>query len=220
MKKILIIAPHPDDEILGCGGTLLKHKIQNKDEIYCAYITNLRKTNKGFKKRNNQIKEVSKKINFNDHYIGKFYPTELSEKNLPNIIEFLKKIITKIKPNTIYAPFEHDIHTDHKIVFDASKSFIKSYRYDFIKNFYIYETLSETNFTEGFAKENFKPNLFVDISKFIKKKINLANIYKSEFKKHPFPRSSEAIKSLATLRGSFSNHKYAESFMILKQIKE
>ena len=56
MKKILVIAPHPDDEILGCGGTLLKHKIQNKDEIYCAYITNLRKTNKDFKKRNNQKK--------------------------------------------------------------------------------------------------------------------------------------------------------------------
>ena len=88
------------------------------------------------------------------------------------------------------------------------------------KNFYIYETLSETNFTEGFAKENFKPNLFVDISKFMNKKINLANIYESELKKHPFPRSSEAIKSLATLRGSFSNHKFAESFMILKQIKE
>ena len=72
MKKILVIAPHPDDEILGCGGTLLKHKLQDKDQIYCVYVTNLKKNNKYFKKRNNQIKEVCKKINFNDYFIGKF----------------------------------------------------------------------------------------------------------------------------------------------------
>lgn len=220
MNKILVVAPHPDDEILGCGGTLLKHKIENKDEIYCTYITNLRKSNKKSKRRNIEIAEVSRKINFDGYFIGNFYPTELTEKSIPKIITFLKKIIFKIKPNTVYVPFQYDIHTDHKIVFDACKSFIKSFRYNFIKNFYVYETLSETNFSESFVKDNFKPNLFVDISKFINQKIDIAQIYKTEFKKHPFPRSSRSIKSLAVLRGSFSNHNYAESFMILKQVRD
>ena len=68
-------------------------------------------------------------------------------------------------------PFEGDIHTDHKIVFDACKPFIKSFRYKFIQNFYVYEILLETNFSEGLSKISFKPNLFVDITKFIKEKI-------------------------------------------------
>ena len=218
MKKILVIAPHPDDEVLGCGGTILRHK-KNGDMVYCAYVTNFKKNYFKYKNKLEQIKKVSKKLKLDDYFIGEFHPTELNEKNLNKVILFIKKIVNKIKPETIFVPFEGDIHTDHKIVFDACKPFIKSFRYKFIKNFYVYEILSETNFSEGLSKISFKPNLFVDITKFIKEKIKIAYIYKDEFYKHPFPRSSRSIKSLAILRGSFSNQKYSESFMIIKKIQ-
>lgn len=220
MNKILVIAPHPDDELLGCGGTILKHKKESKDKVYCVYVTNFDKKNKSYKTKLNQIKKVVKKLGFDNYFMGKFNPTKLNQKNLPQVISFLKTIITKIKPTTVYVPFENDIHTDHKVVFDACKPFIKAFRYNFIKNFYAYETISETNFSESFAKENFRPGLYVNITKYIQQKLKVANIYKSEFKKHPFPRSSTSLKSLAVLRGSFCNHKYAESFMILKQIRD
>ena len=81
------------------------------------------------------------------------------------------------------------------------------------------ETLSETEFSPSIKKDSFIPNTFVDISKYIKKKIQIMKVYKSEIKRHPFPRSLKSIKALASLRGSTSGCKFAESFMLLKEIK-
>ena len=80
------------------------------------------------------------------------------------------------------------------------------------------ETLSETEFAPSIDKDSFIPNTFVNITKYINKKIKIMNIYKSEINKHPFPRSEKNIKAIATFRGSMSGFKYAESFMLLKEI--
>ena len=81
------------------------------------------------------------------------------------------------------------------------------------------ETLSETEFASGIKKEIFVPNIFVDISKFLNKKIKIMKVYKSEIKKHPFPRSEKNIKALATFRGATSGHKFSECFMLIKEIQ-
>ena len=80
------------------------------------------------------------------------------------------------------------------------------------------ETLSETEFAPSLKRESFIPNTFVDISKFINKKIAIMKVYKSEIDKYPFPRSERSIKALATFRGSTSGCKFAESFVLLKEI--
>ena len=80
------------------------------------------------------------------------------------------------------------------------------------------ETLSETEFVPSIKECSFAPNTFVDISKYISKKIEIMKVYKSELKKHPFPRSEKNIRALATYRGSTSGCKFAESFMLLKEI--
>ena len=80
------------------------------------------------------------------------------------------------------------------------------------------ETLSETDFAPSIKKESFIPNTFIDISRYMKKKIQIMKVYKSEIKKHPFPRSEKSIRALATFRGSSSGCKFAESFMLLKEI--
>ena len=217
MKKILVIAPHPDDETLGCGGTLLKHKNQ-KDKIYCLFITNLSPRHKYFKKRKKEIENVAKSFKFDGYVLGKFQPSSLEKQPKKKVIEFIGNFIKKIQPNKLLVPFPHDAHRDHKVCFDSCSIFFKSFRYNYIKEVWIYETLSETNFSENYSPFAFKPNTWVDINKFLKKKIDIFSNYKTEINPHPFPRSIEAIKSQALLRGSYANVKYAEAFQIIKNI--
>jgi LmbE family N-acetylglucosaminyl deacetylase len=216
-NNILVVAVHPDDETLGCGGTLLKHKF-NGDKIHWLICTNMNVNHSYYKKRKNEINKVSKLFNFNSVHNLPFETTKVDQYSMNEIIEKISKVINKIKPNIIYLPFKEDVHTDHKKIFEASYSCTKSFRYKFIKKIYMMETLSETEFAPSIEKESFIPNTFVDISKFMNKKIRIMKIYKTEVDVHPFPRSERSIKALASLRGSTSGHKFAESFVLLKEI--
>ncbi len=217
-NKVLVVATHPDDETLGCGGTLLKHKA-NKDEIHWLICTSLNKNHKYYKTREKEIEQVTKILNFDSVSFLPYETSKLDQYSVSEIIYKMSKIIKKLKPTIIYLPFKEDVHSDHKIIFQASYSCTKSFRYSFIKKVYMMETLSETEFSPSLKKDSFIPNTFVDISKYIKKKIQIMKVYKSEIKRHPFPRSLKSIKALASLRGSTSGCKFAESFMLLKEIK-
>jgi len=115
-------------------------------------------------------------------------------------------------------PFRGDIHSDHRKIFEAAYSCTKSFRYPFIEKIYMIEVLSETEFSLSMQDESFIPNVFVDITDFIDKKIEIMRVYKSELGVHPFPRSEKNVRALATYRGAASNCDYAESFMLLKEI--
>ena len=219
MKKNLVIAPHADDETLGCGGTILKLK-KDKEEVHCVILTNYNKDSdsKNYKRRYKELIKIKKNYKFNSFNIGEFIANTLEKEDKPKIISSLKKIIEIIKPDRIFVPYYNDAHSDHRIIFDCSSPFFKSFRYPYIKEVYIYETVSETNF--NYRKKSFKPNTWINIDKYLLKKIEIMKIYKSEISKHPFPRSEDAIKSLAILRGSEANFEYAEAFMAIKKIIE
>ena len=221
MKNILVIAPHPDDETLGCGGTLLKH-LKNNDKIFWIIATSMN-TKDGWsenkkKVRDKEILSISKKYNFSKVFNLNYSPGKISDMNLSLIIEEFRRIFKDIKPNIIYAPYINDVHSDHKIISKATISSIKNFRSPTINKVMFYETISETNFNFG-STDNFNPNLFVDISNFLQKKINIMQIYKSEIKKHPFPRSKESLTAKAILYGSIIGVKYAEAFQIIYQKK-
>ena len=216
-NKILVVAVHPDDETLGCGGTLLKHKA-NGDKIHWLICTSLNKNNSYFKKREKEIIKVSKLFRFDSTHNLLFETTKVDQYSMSELIEKISKLINKIKPNIIYLPFKDDVHTDHKKIFEASYSCTKSFRYPFIKKIYMMETLSETDFSPSIKKDSFTPNTFVDISKYLNKKIKIMKVFKGEIKKHPFPRSEKNIKALSIFRGSIAGCKYAESFVLLKEI--
>lgn len=222
MNKVMVIAVHPDDETLGCGGTLLKHKA-NGDEIHWVIVTSCESfpgmTPERMKERENTIRKVSEHYQFDSVTELELPTIELDSLKKSEIINSISNTILKIQPNELYLPFSYDVHSDHRVVFDCAFSCTKSFRYPFIKKIYMMETLSETEFSPSLSATSFIPNVFVDISLFFDTKIKIMKEYTTELGEHPFPRSVESIRSLAMYRGSTCNVKYAESFMLLKEIK-
>jgi len=219
MKKVLIVAPHPDDETLGCGGAILRH-LKEGDEVYWLICTTINEemgsSKESIEIRADEIRRVA----------GAFQFTGFEQLNLPaagldqipqnQIIEGVSRYLNETQADTLYLPYRNDAHSDHANVFDATVSCTKSFRYPFVKRVRVYETLSETDFSFRTDDPGFKPNLWIDISEFIDQKIDIMKIYESEVAAHPFPRSIDCIESLAKLRGSTVAVKFAESFISIK----
>ena len=217
-NKVLVLAVHPDDETLGCGGTLLKHK-DNNDQIHLLIATSIDETHDYYEKREREIEQISKLYGFKSVNNLRLKTMRVDEYSMSELVVKISNLINSIKPNIIYLPFLHDVHSDHRKIFEAAFSCTKSFRYPFLKKIYMMETLSETEFVPNLIHYSFCPNVFVDITKYIDKKIEIMNVYQSEIDKHPFPRSKKNIKALATYRGASCGSEYAESFMLLKEIK-
>lgn len=218
MNNILVIAVHPDDETLGCGGTLLKHK-KNGDKIHWLIATQTDPSNSFFKQREEEIKRVASLYNFDSVHKLELDTMRIDEYSMSDLVERISKVINRIKPSTLYLPFKSDVHSDHRKIFEASYSCTKSFRYPFIKKIYMMEVLSETEFSPSTKEDSFIPNTFVDISEQMDKKIEIMKVFNSEISEHPFPRSIKNIEALATLRGATSGCIYAESFVLLKEVK-
>lgn len=221
-NNILAIAVHPDDETLGCGGTLFKHK-HNGDKIHWLICTDI-KVEDGFSikdvnKREREIKTISELYDFDTvHRLG-LSTIKVDQYSSSEVIAKISNVMNEVKPSTVYLPFMNDVHSDHRFIFNSAFSCLKTFRYPFIQRSYMMETLSETEFALNLNTHSFCPNTFIDITEFYKKKIDAIKIYKSEISEHPFPRSIDTIESLAKLRGSSCNCTYAESFMLIKEIK-
>lgn len=221
MKNILVIAPHPDDETLGCGGTLLRH-VAEGDRVYWLIGTTIKEKN-GYStdrvnSRQKEIKEVSQMYGFAGYKQLDFDTTELDLVPRNILIQQISEYVNEVEPYTIYLPYRNDVHSDHAQIFDASVACTKAFRYPFVKKVCVYETLSETEFGMRTDDLGFKPNMWVDITKYLDRKIEIMNIFKSELGEHPFPRSTMNIRALATYRGATSGCISSEAFMILKEI--
>lgn len=216
--NIVIVTPHPDDETLGCGGTILRHK-QVGDKLCWLIVTKMgdQFDNSKREKRHREITKVKEMYGFDEVFQLNFEAGQLDVLPLGNIINEISDVFNLFEPNIVYLPYRSDIHSDHRAVFDATVACTKWFRYPFVKRVLVYETLSETDFTINPDANYFRPNVFVDISSFIDKKIEIMCIYESELADHPFPRSIRAIKSLAYLRGAASGYEAAEAFMLLKE---
>ena len=221
-KKILVVAVHPDDETLGCGGALLKHRAA-KDAIYWLIATETTEV-AGFSqqqvdKRDKEIDLVSKAYGFTKVFRLGVPTTEANQVPMKELVRRIAGIINEVKPDTIYLPFNFDVHSDHRSIFEAAYSCTKSFRFPFLRRVLMMETLSETEFSPATRDCGFIPNFFIDISAFMQRKLDIMKIYKNEIGKHPFPRNLNNIKALAHFRGAVAGCQYAESFVLLKQVE-
>jgi N-acetylglucosamine malate deacetylase 1 len=222
-NSIVVIAPHPDDETLGCGGSLLKHQSYDDRKIYWVILTRMTPelgySTEQIKKRASEIERVATAYSFEDVIQLDFPTTLLDTFPRATIIEKLSNSLNDIKPELVYAPFGFDVHSDHKVSFEATLSCTKSFRAPWVKEVLVYETLSETNFSPPFSGMTFAPNIYVNISEFLNQKLDIAQIYQGEFLPFPFPRSKEALIANAQKRGSESVCEAAEAFMLVKSIR-
>ena len=220
--RILAIAPHPDDETLGCGGALFRHKAEG-DDIYWLIITGISQEGgwkeKVVNKRDNEIDAVAEKYGFSDVFNLRLPTTKMDTLPVSDLIGRISNVYKKVEPDIIYMPFAYDVHTDHQIIAKALKSTFKWFRYPHIKKVYMYETISETDFNFS-DKRMFRPNVFVDISQYLDDKIETMKVYDGEMGVFPFPRSEKTLRSLAALRGSQSGFDAAESFELVCERKE
>lgn len=220
MSKVLFVAVHPDDETLGCGGTILKHK-DSGDEIYWVIVTRLTHnhpnnySDEAIARRDLRVQEVAKTYGFNKTFELGFPTTCLHSVDLSEIISRFSDVINEIKPDIVYTMFANDVHSDHRVAFNALYSCTKSFRYPFIKRLYMIEALSETEFAPSFPSDSFCPNVFVDITPYIEKKMEIMSMYKTEVMQEPYPRSLSSIRALARVRGSRAGVMYAEAFQLL-----
>lgn len=219
-KKVLILSPHADDEILGCGGFISKYS--KKGHVINVLIltnANIGAPEKYSEKEISKIRAESRKAN---HLIG---TKNLFFENLPalnlnqypmyKISDTINEYIANIKPEIILIPSYNDINEDHKIIFKAAKVATRMNKKNNLKKILSYEVLSETEWNEN--EKSFSPNYFLDLSKSeINQKIKSFLKYKSQVKKFPHPRSKEGILYLSRVRGSQVFMKYAEAFKVEK----
>src|SRR5690606_29742387 len=118
----------------------------------------------------------------------------------------------------LYLPNRSDVHTDHRIVFDAGAACAKWFRFPKVRQVLAYETLSETDAAVPYG-ESFRPNVFVDITEFLARKLEIAELFEGEVLAYPFPRSREAIEALARVRGVAAGYHAAEAFQLLRSLE-
>ena len=215
----MIIAPHADDETLGCGGTIpILSKLGY--HIHWVLVTNMKKSKKyGFKEKElrlEQIEKINHIFQFSSFHQMNYEPAELSNQKQGDLIMDTKKILDEIQPDTIFVPYRDDAHSDHASVFDACAAASKTFRSPFIEKIYAYETLSETEFDLKPSSLGFRPTTFVNIEDSIMTKLEAMEVYSDQLGVFPFPRCEEAIVALSNFRGIQSGHRYAESFMLIK----
>lgn len=209
--KILVVVAHPDDELLGVCGTLLKH-ISNKDEVSICVATKAIQPIWSNDYIQTKIKEqviVDSFLGVKKRYNLNLPTTQLNSLPHGEINQKIAKVINEVNPDIVYTHFENDINYDHTVIFRAC---MVATRPPQTIRLLCFETLSETEFNN----KSFAPNFWVDIASFINKKIEAFKIYQSEVKEYPHPRSPEGIKILAQKRGMDICTKYAEAFIIVR----
>ena len=224
-KKILIVAAHPDDEVLGCGGTITKSTSEGC-KVYIVFMTN------GIASRNRKKKDIKKEVNERKRAAIKackimgaekpnfldFQDNQLDKYPLLKIVKNVEKFIKKYSPSVIFSHYGGDLNIDHQIVNKAVITACRPQKQSTVKKLLFFEIPSSTEWQITKPSKTFNPNWFEDISSVIKKKLNALQAYKSELRKWPHPRSKKGVKTLALWRGATVGVEAAEAFILGRKI--
>jgi N-acetylglucosamine malate deacetylase 1 len=221
-NTILVIAPHPDDEVLGCGGIIKKLTLKNRN-VFVLVVTR----GKTGMYTEEKIVSVRKEALSAHHILGvketRFLDFNAPELDLISISELgsaIFNVISEFRPDTIYLPHKGDIHHDHKAVFDAGLVAARPIKNCSVKRIYSYETLSETEWANPGGYDAFIPTTFVNVSAEFEAKLDAMRCFKSQLRDFPNSRSLKSIEALANYRGSTVGFTHAEAFMTIRLIED
>jgi LmbE family N-acetylglucosaminyl deacetylase len=220
LGKTLVIAPHPDDEVLGCGGTMARLADAGQD-VHVAVVTRgqqpafpieLVEQVRGELAKAHAVLGV-KQCHFLDLPAAALDTLPGAELN-----KAVGQIVDDVSPDTLFVPFIGDVHRDHQLVFMASLVAARPRSRNVPRRIYAYETLSETNWFAPGVTETFTPNVFFDIGAYLERKLEAFERFESQVKPFPDERSPKTIEALATVRGSSVYLNSAEGFMLIREI--
>ncbi|PTM04686.1 MAG: PIG-L domain-containing protein [Bacteroidetes bacterium] len=224
-KRILIIAPHKDDEVLGCGGLIAK-SIELGHSVWVIIVTS------GYvgdpeifpkevsEKTVEECKSAHRFLGVEETFFLDFPCPRLDTSPQYKISMAIEKIIRQKEISELYLPHRGDVHVDHRVTYDASLVAARPINNNPVRNIFVYETQSETEWSSPHAGNVFIPQVFVGLTEEqMAKKLKAFEFFKSQQKKAPHPRSLESIHYLAKMRGATVNKFLAEAFMVVRQIE-
>ncbi len=213
MKRVLVVAAHPDDELIGVGGTVAKH-VKNGDEVMSVIMCEGESLR--YKKdvgQSTAIQEAGKVLGVKEVRQLKFPDQRLDTYTLTEIIKPLEEISEEFRPNIIYCQFGGDINMDHQLLFQAANVAFRPLD-SWIEDVYAFYTSSSTEW--GFPR-TFNPDTWVDISETLEQKLKAFSCYKSEIRDYPHPRSVDALRYSAHFWGNQCEMDAAEAFVTIRR---
>lgn len=214
--KILVFAPHNDDEVLGVGGTISKYASKGHDVYICEVTSGI--DEKRVKQIQDEALEAHKILGVKETIFLGLPVVGLADIPTKKLNKAFYDVVEKIKPNIVYIPHRGDMHIDHRITVEGAMVALRPFNNPQLNAIYAYETLSETEWNIPTADNAFIPNVWSDVTGFIEIKKKAMACYRSQIQQPPHPRSNEIIETLARLRGSTIGVSYAESFMLIRKI--
>lgn len=236
--KILVIAAHPDDEVLGMGGTIKKYT-KNKHDVKIVIMAtgvfarrsqNYKNSTK-YKVDKNTLKTMEEKLidlrhdakkaakimGVNDIEFMDFPDNEMDKISNLEITKKIESIIQQFEPTTVFTHSQYDVNVDHRILYDATITATRPTSNCAVKKVISFEVPSST---EWYFPSRFSPNMFIDINRELPFKIRALLAYKNEIRDFPHPRSAEAIEVIAKRWGTVSGFKAAEAFCLVRHISD
>lgn len=221
--KILIIAAHPDDEVLGCGATMAKHA-NNGDEVHVVILVEgitSRDGKRSREKRNTDLLQLAKSANKANSILGvksltlhNFPDNRMDSMDILDVIKVIEDHISRIKPDTVYTHHAGDLNIDHRIVNTAIMTACRPQPESPVRKILFFEIPSSTGWHVPDPAQSFIPNWFEEVSGTLPTKLKALQVYKSEMKPWPHARSLKAVEHLAKWRGSSVGMEAAEAFSL------
>ena len=219
-QRVLVIAPHPDDEVLGAGGTIARLASKGA-EVHVAVVT------RGYppayseaeeEQCRREAREAHALLGVSETTFLCFPAADLDSVPHRDLNAGLAEVLHTVKPDVLFVPFNGDVHLDHQRVFSSALVAARPNGGPSPRTIYAYETLSETNWGAPYLMPAFTPQVYVDIGSHLDVKISAMRAYASQIKPFPHERSADALRALATLRGSTVGCHAAEAFVLIRQM--
>ncbi|MGA1823508.1 MAG: PIG-L deacetylase family protein [bacterium] len=213
----LIVAAHPDDEILGCGGYIAKY--HDTHELYVVILTNGaegRYEKSMVPTLKNQAIKANQIVGTKEVYFENLPNQGMDTIPLTDSIGVIEKYIDMIKPTTLFIHSSKDLNKDHRIVYEAGITAARPYPGQSVERIYTYFTASSTEWNS--IGDSFMPNTYVTIKKELEKKIKAMKCYTTECRPYPHPRSAEALTHYASFWGISAGMEYAEPFALVRNV--